>query len=193
MSTGGRSACGFSIQNPSTHSTHRPHAGGADRRGRTDSQLRHGFVLASGWGGSRAGKWGRWQRGLRRRFWFAGGRVGPVTGVREWLGEHRSGMIMSIGRGVWPDGPVPNLHRTPLRSPPLASHPDRRRGTALAVSYALTDRGKALLPLSNRSRSGRREHLIETRPNAPVHPSASADPDELQRLDGPLGIAPPSA
>lgn len=69
--------------------------------------LHAGFVLASGAGGSRAGKWwvggseaGDKDSGLPAGEWV------PVSCMREWLGEHRSGDDDVDRGGVWPDGPV---------------------------------------------------------------------------------------
>src|SRR4051812_26479623 len=67
----------------------------------------HGFVLASGSGGSQAGEW--WAAGSEACDEDSGlpaRELVPVSRVREWLGEHRSGDD-DVDRGdVWPDGPV---------------------------------------------------------------------------------------
>ena len=68
---------------------------------------RHGFGLASGAGGSGAGK--RWIGGSEagdKDSRLPAGELVPVSGVRERLGEHRSGDDDVDRSSVWPDGPV---------------------------------------------------------------------------------------
>src|SRR3979411_706198 len=67
----------------------------------------HGFVLASGAGGSRAGEW--WVGGSEacdEDFGLPAGELVPVSCVREWLGGHRSGDDDVDRGGVGSDRPV---------------------------------------------------------------------------------------
>src|SRR5471030_1154996 len=67
----------------------------------------HGFAFASGSGGSRSREW--WVGGSEACDEDSGlpaGELVPVSCVREWLGEHRSGDDDVDRGGVWSDGPV---------------------------------------------------------------------------------------
>src|SRR5580658_3411071 len=67
----------------------------------------YGFAFASGWGGSPAGEW--WVGGSEACDEDSGlpaGELVPVSCVREWLGEHRSGDDDVDRGGVCADGPV---------------------------------------------------------------------------------------